>query len=248
MRKTALGLIILGLFLTAAVGRGGEAEENGLPLSAWAEAGFYSKYVWRGLEANAKGVFQPEAGISLYGFEASIWANLDLTDSLDNRGKFTEVDYILSYTRDFDFLSATLIYLYYDYPNTDEIKTQEAGLILEAGEEILAALEIYWDFDQAEGIYLKPTLGYLIEAGDLLITPSVGLGWGNGRYNEYYFEEKKNSLVDLDVKLTAEADIYRGLYLSLTAGYYSLVGSGLRRGLDDGKDGFWGGGALGFAY
>lgn len=245
MQVAAIGLLIFGL---AALPAGGRADGDDSPLSFGAEAGIYSKYVWRGLEANSKGVFQPEAWVSLYGFTAGVWANLELTDTLGHRGKFTEVDYSLSYTRDFDFLTATLIYLYYDYPNTDEAKTQEAGLVLEAGEDLLAALEVYYDFDQAEGVYLKPALGYRIEAGELLLTPSVGLGWGSARYNEYYFGEKKNSPVDLEIKLTAEADLYRGIYLTLTAGYFNLLGSDLRRGWEDGKDGFWGGAGLGFAY
>lgn len=251
MRKSTIAFVCLGLLFAADAGFGQEVsenQENGLPLGFGAEAGLYSKYIWRGLEANDKGVFQPEAWVSLYGFEAAVWGNLDLTDSLDNRGKFTEVDYILAYTYDFDFLSAGLVYLYYDYPNTDEEETQEIGLVLEAGEELVVALEAYYDFDQAEGVYCKPSLGYRLEAGYLLLTPSVGLGWASEKYNDYYFGARKNSLVDAEILLTAEADIYRGLYLTLTVGYYSLLGSDLRREVEDGKDGFWGGGALGFVF
>ncbi len=249
MRNTAIALGALGLFFaTAAAGGAEDMEENGFPLSFGAEAGVYSSYIWRGLEVNAKGVFQPEAWVSLYGFEAGIWGNLELTDTLENKGKFTEVDYSISYTRDFDLLSASLVYLYYDYPNTDEEKTQEIGVVLEAGEELLAGIEVFWDFDQAEGFYAKAALGYALEAGYLLLTPSAGLGWGSKKYNDYYFGAKKNSLVDAEILLTAEADIYRGLYLTLTVGYYSLLGNELRREVEDGKDGFWGGGALGFVF
>lgn len=251
MRKSAIAFICLGIFFAERAGFGQEiqeSEENCSPLSFGAEAGFYSKYIWRGLEVNDKGVFQPETWISLYGFEAGVWGNLDLTDSLDNRGKFTEVDYSLSYSHDFDFLSASLIYLYYDYPNTDEEKTQEIGIDLQAGEELQAGLEVFYDCDQAEGFYAKAALGYALAAGDLLLTPSVGLGWGSGKYNDYYFGAGKNSLVDGEIKLTAGADLYRGLYLTLTVGYYSLLGSELRREVEAGKDGFWGGGSLGFAY
>jgi hypothetical protein len=249
MRRAMICLICLGFsVLPATGGLGKESDENGFPLACGAQAGFYSKYIWRGMEVNDKGVFQPEAQVSLYGFEAGIWGNLELTDSLDNRGKFTEVDYILSYNHDSDFLSVGLVYFYYDYPHTDEKETQEIGLVLEAGEEVAAALEIYYDFDQAQGVYCKPSLGYRLDAGDLLLTPSIGLGWASEKYNDYYFGAGKNSLVDAEILLTAEADIYRGIYLTLTVGYYRLLGSDLRREVEDGKDGFWGGGGLGFAF
>ncbi len=225
-----------------------EGEEDGLPLSLEAEAGFYSKYIWRGLEINSEGVFQPEVAISFLGFGAGVWGNLDLTDSLDNRGEFTEIDYILSYTLDLDFLSVGLAYLYYDYPDTDEEKTQEIGIFLEAGEELQGSLEIYYDFDGAEGAYCKPALGWRFEAGGIGLTPSIGLGWGSVKYNEYYFGERVNSLVDLEVKLAADADVYGGIYISATGAYYTLLESDLRGAVEEGKDGFWGGAALGFAF
>lgn len=249
MRIKAIGLICLGLFLVSAAGgsvRG--AEEDVWPFSFGAEAGIYSSYIWRGLEVNDRGIFQPEAWISLAGFEAGIWGSLELTDTLDNRGKFTEVDYFFSYTHDFDFFRAALVYLYYDYPNIDEEKTQEVGIILETGEKILASAEVFWDFDQADGFYAKAAVGCSLEAGELLLTPSVGLGWGNGKYNDYYFGARKNALVDAEILLTAEADIYRGLYLTLTVGYFSLLESDLRREIEGARDGFWGGAALGFVY
>ncbi len=252
MRIPAICLAVLGLLISVTSSGFAEAipepEGTVFPISFGSEAGIYSSYIWRGLELNDKGVFQPEAWISLYGFEAGIWGNLELTDTLDNEDKFTEVDYSLSYTRDFDLLSASLVYLYYDFPNTDEEKTQEIGLVFEAGEELLAGLEIFYDFDQAEGFYARAALGYALEAGELLLTPSAGLGWGSEKYNDYYFGAKKNSLVDAEILLTAEADIYRGIYLTLTVGYYNLLGSDLRREVEDGKDGFWGGGSLGFAF
>ena len=184
-----------------------EEEEEGIFLSGGVEAGLYSKYIWRGMELNDKGVFQPEIWLSLLGFEAGVWGNMDLTDSLDNKGKFTEVDYIASYTHEFDLLSASLVYLYYDYPNTDEIKTQEIGLELEAGDELVLALEAYYDIDQAEGAYLKPALGYSLELRDIILTPAIGLGWGSKKYNEYNFGAYKNSLVDLEFILEVEADL-----------------------------------------
>ena len=96
MRKTSIALVALGLFFASAAAAGaGEMEENGLPLSCGAEAGIYSKYIWRGLEVNDKGVSQPEVWVSLYGFEAGVWGNLELTDTLENKGKFIEVDYSL---------------------------------------------------------------------------------------------------------------------------------------------------------
>ncbi len=249
MRIITIGITCLGLLLAATAGssvRG--AEEPGRPLSFGAEAGIYSRYIWRGLEVNDQGVFQPEAWISLAGLQAGIWGNLELTDTLDNRGKFTELDYFFSYTHDFDFLSATLIYLYYDYPNTDEEKTQEIGIVLESGERLLAGAEVFWDFDQADGFYAKASVGYALEAGELLLTPTAGIGWANRKYNDYYFGARTNSLVDAEILLTAEADLYRGLYLTLTVGYFNLLDSDLRREIEAARDGFWGGAALGFAY
>ncbi len=253
MKRIGIGLACLFLF-------GGTAfvpvfaqndiveEEENIALSGGVETGIYSKYIWRGMELNDKGVFQPEAWLSLYDFEVEIWGNLDLTDTLGHKGKITEVDYSASYTYDFDLLSASLVYVYYDYPNTDEEKTQEIGVELEAGEDLQVGLEAYYDIDQAEGAYIKPSVGYCIDARDLLVTPSVGLGWASKKYNEYNFGAYKNSLVDLELTVKGEAELWNGIYLTMTVAYYSLLGSDLRKEVEEGKDGFWGGGSLGFAF
>ncbi len=93
-----------------------------------------------------------------------------------------------------------------------------------------------------------PTLGWEFAAYGIGLAPSVGLGWRSAKYNQYYFGERLNSLVDLEVKLEAEAEIYGGIYITTTGAYYTLLESDLQRAIEEGKDGFWGGAALGFAY
>jgi len=50
------------------------------PLDAEAELPVYSKYVWRGMVNVDDYVLQPSASLSLMGFKAGFWGNVDLTD------------------------------------------------------------------------------------------------------------------------------------------------------------------------
>jgi len=225
-----------------------EDEEESLPLSAGLEAAVYSKYIWRGMQLNPEAVFQPQVGLSLLGFEVSVWGNLELTDSLDNKGKFTEIDYSASYTHKIGPVSASLLYIYYDYPNTDIEKTQEVGFILEGGNPLSLEFYFYYDFDEAKGFYLKPSLSYDLDFKGIILTPSIGLGWASEKYNEYNFGPRVNSLVDTEVFLRAEVELGGGFYLSMLGSYYQLIGSKLRTEVDRGKEGFWGGGSIVFAF
>ena len=118
MNKVATaGIAVMILIAGGVPGAAGQEEEDEtLELSGGVEAGMYSEYVWRGMKLNSEPVFQPEIWVDFWGFSAGIWGNIDETGFNGKKGELTEVDYSVSYTHEFDFISASLVYLYYDYP------------------------------------------------------------------------------------------------------------------------------------
>jgi hypothetical protein len=88
-------------------------------------ADYYSKYIWRGQNINDKSVLQPAVTVSAYGFTASIWGNMDLTNKSqtapDNSWEFSEFDYTIDYTAavpDVNWLNFSVGTIYYRFPNT----------------------------------------------------------------------------------------------------------------------------------
>jgi hypothetical protein len=87
-----------------------------------------SQYIFRGVAfSRNSAVFQPSASVSLYGFTANIWSNIDSHQSTNNPNIFlknrsvewNETDFTLSYTRElFKNFSATVGTVYYRLENS----------------------------------------------------------------------------------------------------------------------------------
>ena len=152
-------LFVVGALNLAILGGGpgigyAEEEEATNPRPDFAvDLAFVNKYVWRGMLLTDGPVFQPAATLGYKGASVGVWGNLDLDDVNDTEGEFNEIDLVLDYTHSINEFSVSGGLIYYDFPNTDFRSTVE--LYVAAGVDILLqpCLTVYFDVDQAEGIY-----------------------------------------------------------------------------------------------
>jgi hypothetical protein len=210
------------------------------------EASFASQYIWRGLEYNPKTVFQPGLRFQQNVLELEVKGNLDVTDSNDQRGKFTEWNYRAGLAQRGQAADFALSYIYYQYPEDDRDKTQELALETFWGYPAMLGFELYWDFDQADGLYWKTSTAYVWKIGILSIIPEVAIGFANKKYQRYYFNVSHNSFLDFTASLKLDLEFVDGLSLVAEGLYYELVRSSLRnsrQGLVRGEH-FWGRGSL----
>lgn len=169
-------------------------------------ADYFNKYVWRGQNLNNGSVFQPSIAVSKNGFAASIWGNLELTDSRKHAGEFTEFDYGLDYTspiQEVNWISFSIGALYYDFPNTSEKPTTELYGGLSFDLPLTPYIKWYRDTQVNNGSYIQMGIGHTIEKlhefsdkcyCDLQIGTSVG--YGSSRYNRVYLNTEGGKLND----------------------------------------------------
>ena len=74
------------------------------PTAGWAadasvDAALLSAYVWRGQVINNEMVLQPAfTAASEWGLRLNAWANMDLTDKVDQKGEINEIDLLAAYS------------------------------------------------------------------------------------------------------------------------------------------------------
>ena len=150
------------------------AEEEGVTASA--DIGVYSKYIWRGYKLNNDSiVIQPSATLSYKGFGVNGWANIDKNS--DAERAWNEIDLTLSYDTGVGPVSLGGGYVYYNMKGADD--TQE--LYVSAGYDtfLSPALTVYKDIDLLPGYYLNLGLSHSINVTENM---SLDLSGGIGYY------------------------------------------------------------------
>ena len=160
-----------------------------------------TQYNHRGMPQNEEGVLQPEMRVGLPtadggGLDVVTWGNLDLTDDTgdawfpdDNQGRFSEIDYTLSYSRDLGGIAFALGVVHYAILNGSEFASGPAGAERGPTTEVFASatvpvlgvdpfLELHYDVDEVEDLYVKGGIGATFDLSDVVWTQlSVAQGW-----------------------------------------------------------------------
>ncbi len=180
-RNNALILIVLtGMLL---------ASGTAFAADATTAVDINSAYVWRGITFNDGVVVQPSVNVAAgNGFNFNVWGNLDVDDYDDalDSGEFSEVDLTMSYTRQAGPVALTAGYIEYLFPTTEKtgaLGTREVYLDVSVApaEGFSLGLASYYDFDEVEGFYLNPYLGY---GKELMPKLSMSLRAGAGYADE----------------------------------------------------------------
>lgn len=220
-------------------------------ITAAADLGLYSAYVWRGQVVNDGFVAQPSVDLSKGGFGLNVWGNYNLDADADNEdGNFSEVDFALSYTipdqsDDFD-IDVGLIH--YIFPDSDADATTELYISSIFNTIILTPeLSLFYDIDEAQGFYGSLALSYDYELSDALSVGAGGsVGYGTKKYNETYFSTDKNNMNDYNLYAAADYALTEKLSVGALL-QVTLLDSGVEEGAAE-DDQVWGGFNLSYEF
>ncbi len=194
---------------------------------------FATKYVWRGLILTDDPVLQPSATLSHKGFSLNIWANDDLTDKgASGASEITEFDYTLDYSFNVKKFSFGLGVIQYTFPNTGSEGTTEILGTVGYDFFLSPSLTLYWDTDEAGGVYGNLSLSHSFGLGKILgIIPSLdfsaGTGFASSNWNEFYYSVDSGGFVDLLLTIGLSIPVDDYLSLSPFISYSTLLDSDL---------------------
>lgn len=199
------------------------------------DAGFYSGYVFRGIEFNDEAVFQPAVTVGWYGFTLQAWGNIDLTNDNGNRGDFTWYDFNLDYTHRFGPVAGTLGFVHYQFPNTPRAATSEfyAGVAL-PDVPLTPQFKAYYDVDEADGWYLTFDLAHSIPLPRLMdrvpwaIEFAAGIGWADSDHNGYWYGVSSSRFVDFHSSLSLPIKLTHWFHVRPIVTYTRVLTSTLR--------------------
>ncbi len=222
-------------------------------VSAGVDLAMKSQYIWRGIPFNDEAVFWPDVWASWNGFTAVVFGSLEMTDVYQNRGKFTEVDYYLDYSRTFGPITAKLGYSHFEYPNTDFDPTGEIY-----GEAALdlpffsVALNLYYDVEEVQGFYVSPKISKSMTVPFFQPTLQVSLGYADKKFNGYWFGLEEAGFTDLtaglDLTYTPPGALGNYLTLSGDLNYAMILDGKFADIFPDQDTNFWWGLGVHLAY
>lgn len=162
LKVMAVVLIFISVFFPQ-ITKGEQTKD----LSGSVSLGTYNQYIFRGYEIGKSGlVVQPSMSLTLKGFSATIWGNLDTNQRNTKTATFNqefkkgwnETDLTLSYTYTIKDLSITGGYIYYGTKYADE--TEEFFIKLAYKTIANPSITVYRDITNYKGTYINLGLSH----------------------------------------------------------------------------------------
>ena len=247
VRRTLVAFLVGRTFaLPLALADSCSAED---PEDAWiisADAAFNSKYIWRGIDLVDDTVFQPSFAASYGGLTFSIWGNMELTNSNDEVGEFTELDYVVDYTCVWERMALSIGVIHYQFPNIGTPTTTEIYGAAALSILLEPTLTVYQDVDQADGTYFCFSLGHTLEdvwslSGGISVSAdfSGSLGYGSSNFNRFYYGFDNEAFTDALLSAALPIALSENWTLTPSVNYTTLLDGGLRKEMDK-DDNVWG--------
>jgi hypothetical protein len=258
-------VLLVLVALGAGVARGEEhtaqpAADAAKDWSLTLDATFNGKYIWRGINLVDDPVFQPSVAFSYRGLTASVWGNMELTNTNtfpghgDTAGDFTEVDYILDYSWAWRGVNLSAGAIYYDFPNTSAPSTTELYGVVALDVLLAPSVTLYQDIDEADGTYVNFALGHTFEdvwqpseTVSMSVDLSGSVGLGSANFNSFYYGVDQTAFTDVLVSLGLPLEIGERWTVTPSLNYSSLLDDDIRGGMsNDGN--LWFGTSLAFTF
>lgn len=236
MKKLTLFVFVLGMLSTLSLSA---ADSR---LSGSVDFDYYSHYIWRGQSVSDTPSFQPGAAISIAdvgpgSLSLSYWGSSFLADTHADGSNFAENDYTGSYAFDAGPVAVEVGIIYYTFPqgtgdgfSTTEVYTSLGYTLMESdGTSIGLSLGAYYDVDLAkEGLYLNLGVGAEFAlTKDITGGVSIGVGYSNDEYSNFYLAEDSSGLNDLAVEASVGMPLTETFSLSAAIGYIDFLDSDL---------------------
>ncbi len=252
MKSTVLScLLVIACLFPASHAQG---SQKGHPYSFSFEAGWASKYLWRGQRLTNDWSLQPSMTVGAKGFSFNVWGTMDLTavnegDSLllppnpaalpgqnGLKGKFSEVDYTLSYARSFADITVDVGTIFYTFPERSASlpSTTEVYLGVSLDSVPLAPFAtLYIDIDET-GRSGDGGLYFLVGAGHAFSFPhdffpgvdiSTSLAFANGGFGDFYYGTQQSGAHDFNVTFSLPINLGGKWSASTFLTYTALLGN-----------------------
>ena len=213
----------------------------------------HSKYVWRGITVTDEPVLQPAITFGCGNLSASVWANIDTTDSSGDRWQANEVDYTLDYAFGWKAFKFSVGAVFYQFPSAHCADTVEVYGAVGLDVPLAPTVTLYQDVDEHDGQYVVLSVGHTFE--DVWkpcqgVALSVDLGasaaWGSRKHNRFYYGAG-SGWADATASLGLPIKIGDHLTVTPAAHYSYILDPDVAEALGD-RDVFWGGLALSVSF
>ncbi len=204
-----------------------------IPATAIAEATLANAYVWRGQVLNDETVLQPSFTVGKGAFTINTWGNMNLTDSVtEDAPDFSELDLTFGYSKTVGAVALGAGLVEYTFPNTTYAGTREVyGTIAAPTLLIVPTLSVYYDFDEADGVYANLALSYSHSIADkATLSLFTSLGAASAEYNEFYFGVDDSALNDLNVGASLSIPVTKSLTIVPAVQYTTLADGDIKDG------------------
>lgn len=171
-------------------------------------------------------------------------------------GGFSEMDYILSWNRDFGPLNVNMGHTWYTYPaeHTDNLHESYAGICYETP-LVTPFTSVCYDWNQSYGWFFRSGLTREFHLTDSFrMVPEVSASYGSSRYCKSYFDTERGTVTGGTALLFLHYQVTDHLCVGATLGFSTIIDSGLRNGSpatrENSKslDTLWGGLSLGIDF
>jgi hypothetical protein len=115
-------------------------------------AGFFSHYMWRGIQLSKETVIQPSFTLSYGGAAINLWGNYDLNDS-----ELNEIDYTFSYGQSIEKWSLEAGFVHFDLK--EGLDSDEIYLSAKYDSFVVPKLRAYYDIKEGTGAFLQGGIG-----------------------------------------------------------------------------------------
>jgi len=151
-----------------------------------------SNYNWRGLKINDTPVFQPSFSVTKNSFTFEVWGNMDLSDNDESQFEFNEVDYTVSYDKEFSNFGITLGLTQYTYPDDKEYNTSEIFAGISFFTFLEPSIMVYKDIDLYNSLYIQFAISHTFSIMPEELSPgltlSVVAGYSDESFKQGYFQ------------------------------------------------------------
>jgi uncharacterized protein (TIGR02001 family) len=220
--KTGYSSMVLAV--VAAVGLSA-APQAGHAADATLGADVLSAYVWRGVTFNDEGVIQPSLDVSHEsGLGLNVWANFDLGDydgAVDS-GEISETDLTVSYAVPVEGIDLSVGLIEYTFPQAGaDTSTREVYVSTGYGltEDLSVSLDVYYDFDEVDGVYGTAGVAYGIAASEeVALELGASLGAADSSFAEAY-GGTDSGLFDWNVSLSGSYALSESVELGAVIAY-----------------------------
>lgn len=225
MKNIVVSILLLAALFCGQIPAIADDEEGSVSLSG--EVAFLNMYVWRGIRLTDGPVMQPSATLTVGGFYANVWANVDLDDVNGNEYKFNEVDFTANYSQGIGPVSLFGGVIYYTFPNTDFDSTMEVFVGASLETPLSPTVTVYRDIDLIEGFYVNFAVSHEIpiEGTDGVINLFANASWSDEDYNFGYFGVAKNTLTDFLVGGSLSMGLMEGIGIAPYLAFANFIDS-----------------------